>query len=331
MGNSSLSPSIKVVSASEFSDLLTKLKRDYQSQYYAMYSSLWNGIVTDPVLMLVPVDDHMVHRGDGVFEAFKCVNGNLYNVHRHLKRLEYSASQVCISLPFSLDEILHIVKKTIKAGSRRDCLVRLFVSRGPGGFTTDPYECPSSQLYVVITSLTYPPREKYEKGVRAKLSKVPVKPSFFANIKSCNYLPNVLMKKEAVDSGVDFVICQDENGFLGESTTENFGMVSEDNVLKFPRFDRILRGTTVVRASELAEELVKRGLIERIEFSNITLDEAMKAREMMMFGTTFDVLPIVEFNDTVIGNGKPGKVFKELYRLILKDVSGNAEFLEPVF
>ncbi|RLB06771.1 MAG: aminodeoxychorismate lyase, partial [Deltaproteobacteria bacterium] len=94
MGNSSLSPSIKVISASEFSDLLTKLKRDYQSQYYAMYSSLWNGIVTDPVLMLVPVDDHMVHRGDGVFEAFKCVNGNLYNVHRHLKRLEYSASQV---------------------------------------------------------------------------------------------------------------------------------------------------------------------------------------------------------------------------------------------
>ena len=209
--------------------------------------------------------------------------------------------------------------------------MRLFVSRGPGGFTTDPYECPRSQLYVVITSLTYPPREKYEKGVRVKLSSIPVKPSFFANIKSCNYLPNVLMKKEAVDSGVDFVICQDENGYLGESTTENFGMVSADSVLMFPRFERILRGTTVVRASELAEKLVESGVLKGIEFSDISVEEALKAKEMMMFGTTFDILPIVQFNDTVIGNGRPGIVFKELYRLIMDDISRNKKFLEPVY
>ena len=33
-------------------------------------ASVTSGIVTDPKLMTVPVDDHLVHRGDGVFEAF---------------------------------------------------------------------------------------------------------------------------------------------------------------------------------------------------------------------------------------------------------------------
>ncbi len=322
---------IRIIRPEDFVEFSRRLRKEYHDQYFAMYSSVWDGIVTEPALMMVPVDDHMVHRGDAVFEAFKCVRGNLYNVHRHLERLRYSASQVAIQLPFPTGEILEIVKETIRVAARKDCLVRLFVSRGPGGFTTDPYECPQSQLYVVITSLRYPPKEKYEKGVRVKVSTIPVKPGFFANIKSCNYLPNVLMKKEAVDSGVDFTICLDESGSLGESTTENFGMVSGEGVLKFPKFDRILRGTTVVRASELARDLVDSGLIKKVEFCDISVEEARNATEMMMFGTTFDMLPIVEFDGTTIGSGRPGKVFKELYRLLLEDVHNNRNFLEPVF
>ncbi len=331
MGKENSGRGIKIITPEDFLKFLEKGRKEYQNQYFAMYSSIWDGIVTDPVLMLVPIDDHMVHRGDAVFEAFKCVEGNLYNVHRHLERLEYSASRVAIELPFATDEILRIVKGTIRVTSHKDCLVRLFVSRGPGGFTTDPYECSRSQLYVVITSLNYPPEEKYRKGVRVKVSSVPAKPGFFANIKSCNYLPNVLMKKEAVDSGVDFTICLDEKGNLGESTTENFGIVSGDGALKFPKFDRILRGTTVVRASELAEYLVERGIIRKVEFCNISVEEAMNAREIMMFGTTFDILPVVEFDGSKIGSGKPGQIFRELFRLLVDDIHNNRNFLEPVF
>ena len=45
-------------------------KPAYHANYYAMYSSWWGGITTEPNLMVVPVDDHMVHRGDGLFETF---------------------------------------------------------------------------------------------------------------------------------------------------------------------------------------------------------------------------------------------------------------------
>ena len=64
----------------------------HASGYKAMYSSWIGGIITDPALMIVPVDDHIVHRGDGIFEAIKFVNRKIYGLDRHLQRLQRSSS-----------------------------------------------------------------------------------------------------------------------------------------------------------------------------------------------------------------------------------------------
>ena len=218
--------------------LAEDLVKPYHQDYLAMYSSVLGGVVTDPFLMTVPVDDHMVHRGDGIFEAFKCVNGNIYNLRAHLERLERSARAVYLTLPASLEHITDLVIGTIRIAGARDCLIRLFVSRGPGGFTTNPYECPSSQIYIVACNPSVYPKEQSTEGVFIKSSSIPVKKSYFANIKSCNYLPNVLMKKEAVDAGVQYTVSIDENGFLGEGSTENIGLVTPNRTLKFPRVCR---------------------------------------------------------------------------------------------
>ena len=163
--------------------------KPYHHGYLAMYSSILGGVATHPFLMAVPVDDHMVHRGDGIFEAFKCVNGYIYNLQAHLERLERSARAVYLELPVTMDQIIELVIGTIRISGARDCLIRLFVSRGPGGFTTNPYECPFSQLYIVVCRPSIPPKVQYEKGVSIKSSSIPIKNSYFANIKSCNYLP----------------------------------------------------------------------------------------------------------------------------------------------
>ena len=97
---------------------------------YAMYSSVVDCIVTDQPLMMIPVDDHMVHRGDGVFESFKCMDGCIYNLNAHLERLERSCGQIGLQLPVPLDEMADIVVQTIRAGGNPDALVRLLVSRG---------------------------------------------------------------------------------------------------------------------------------------------------------------------------------------------------------
>ncbi len=305
--------------------------KPYHKNYFAMYSSVLGGVVTHPFLMSVPVDDHMVQRGDGIFETFKCVDGRLYNFERHLDRLERSARSLHLKLPAARPRIVDIVKETIRIGGARDCLMRLFVSRGPGGFTVNPYECPESQLYVVACSLSMPSETEYARGVTVKSSSVPAKKPFFANVKSCNYLPNVLMKKEAVDSGVDYTISLDEGGYLAEGAAENIAIVGQDNVMKLPVFSRILRGTTVSRGLELAQELVDRGSLKGISFEDIPLAEAYNSSETLIFGTSFDVVAAVLFDGQPIGTGKPGPVFQYLHQRFQWDVRSNPAMQIPVF
>ncbi len=311
--------------------LAEDLVKPYHQSYLAMYSSVLGGVVTDPFLMTIPVDDHMVHRGDGIFEAFKCVNGNIYNLTAHLERLERSARAVYLTLPASLEHITDLVIGTIRIAGTRDCLIRLFVSRGPGGFTTNPYECPSSQIYIVACNPSVYPEEQSTEGVFIKSSSIPVKKSYFATIKSCNYLPNVLMKKEAVDAGVQYTVSIDENGFLGEGSTENIGLVTPDRTLKFPRFARILKGTTVTRVAELAESLVANGKLEQVVFEDITLNEAYSGAEILLFGTTFDILAAVIFDGHAIGSGRPGEIYQLLLELLTRDIENNSALHTKVF
>ena len=311
--------------------LAEDLVKPYHQNYLAMYSSVLGGVVTDPFLMTIPVDDHMVHRGDGIFEAFKCINGNIYNLTAHLERLERSARAVYLTLPASLEHITDLVVGTIRIAGARDCLIRLFVSRGPGGFTTNPYECPSSQIYIVACNPSIYPEEQSTEGVFIKSSSIPVKKSYFANIKSCNYLPNVLMKKEAVDAGVQYTVSIDENGFLGEGSTENIGLVNAEGMLKFPRFSRILKGTTVTRVAELAESLVEAGQLRKVIFEDITLNEAYSGSEILLFGTTFDIMPAVNFDGHPIGSGRPGQIYHLLRELLEEDIRNNKALHTPVF
>ncbi len=311
-------------------DGLRKLSRPYHAAYLAMYSSWYRGIIRDPRLMMVPIDDHLVHRGDGIFEAFKAVEGALYLLDRHLARLERSAAISTIPLPCERDELRRIILATARAAEAPDCVVRLFVSRGPGGYTTNPYECPASQLYIVVTTLQRPSPDQYAQGATLQTSAIPIKPTLFAGVKSCNYLPNVLMKKEAVDAGVDYTVSLDERGFLAEGPTENIGIVTAKRELLVPRFERVLRGTTVTRAIELARPLLGTGELARIQEADITPPQAREAAEIMMFGTTFDIMPVVRYDGHSIGTGRPGPVATRLLALLEEDARHGEGVRTPI-
>lgn len=325
-----MSDIIRKFSFDEVVDRLIALKAPAHENYLSMYSSWYGGIVVDPALMMVPVDDHLVHRGDGIFEAFKCICGKIYGLERHLNRLEGSARGIFLEIPSDRMNLIHIIRSTIRAAGVQDCIVRLFVSRGPGGFSTNPYECPSSQLYVVCTRLQAPPAAQYEEGVTLKSSRIPIKKAYLANMKSCNYLPNVLMKKEAEDAGVHFTVSIDDDGFLGEGATENIGIVTRERELLAPRFDRVLRGTTITRVMELAAKLVADGRLARVGEADITPRQAYEAAEVLVFGTSFDILPVVRYDDRPIGEGAPGPMFRQLLDLIREDMTSCDAMLTPV-
>lgn len=282
--------------------------------YRAFYSSFLGGVTTEPHHMIVPIDDHMVHRGDAVFEAVKFFDGHVYALEPHLDRLDVSAAQIALTLPMARAELAEIILETIRVSGLKTGLIRLFMARGPGGFTTNPFETIGTQMYCAITTLASPARERYEAGVRTGLSTVSVKEGFFARTKTCNYLPNVLMKKEALDRKLDFVISRDEDGFIAEGSTENFALIDSDGKLVVPMFDRILRGITAVRAMELAQAIGIGAENRRFKESDI-----YRAKGAVMLGTTIDVLPVQSFEAHSFG-GVPDET-KKLMQAFTKDLT----------
>ncbi len=289
-----------------------------QNQPFSMYSSLVDGIVTDPVLMSIPLDDHLVHRGDGVFEMFKCVNGAIYNLDAHLHRLTCSADALSLALPCSVERIQEIVLETVSVAECGDCAIRIFISRGPGGFGVNPYDCPSSQLYVVVSRLPPPFMTLHPEGAIVITTSIPIKPAFFAVMKTCNYLPNVLMKKEAIDAGGHFPAAFDTSGKLTEGATENFGVVTPDWELRCPRLSNVLCGTTMARVMELAEGLVEDGRLCAVNFGDITRNDIHSAREVLIFGSTIDVTHVLQFDKHRLPPERP--IFEALSNLLLADI-----------
>lgn len=322
---------MKTYTVRDFPELAERLRKPFTRNYYAMYSTVIGGIVTDPSLMTLPIDDHMVHRGDGLFETFKCVNGSIYNLDGHLARLAHGEEALFFTLPMPKAELVDAVVQTIRAGGHRDCAVRLFLSRGPGSFDVNPYDCPERQVYIVAYHLKPPFMEKNPGGAVVATSAIPAKPPLYATIKNCNYLPNMLMRKEAADRKVHFVMSYDAKGHLAEGATENMGVVTPARELLFPHIEGILAGTTMVRTMELAEALVATGELSRVGFADLPLDSVRSAAELLVVGTTLDVVAVTRYDGDAVGNGKPGPIYVRLSKLLADDIRTNRAMLTPVF
>jgi len=316
---------------SEWLARLSDVRGGLSDRLYAMYSSLTGGITTDPALMNVPADDHLTHRGDGVFESLKCLDGNLYNVQAHLDRLARSCKGIGMEMPCAQANVEQIVCDTIRAGGKRDCLVRVLVSRGTGNMGIDPAQCDGPQLYVVVYRYSARIKNGKLKPARVALSTVPIKPPELATIKTCNYLPNVLMKLEANQRGLDFVISVDPNGNLGEGATENIGILTENDELLMPPPDYVLTGTTARRALDLAQQLVADGTLACAEYRDIPTAQTHAAKEIFIFGTTTDVTPVIEWEGRIVGDGQPGPVAEKLLNLLTNDMTPQSETLTEVF
>ncbi len=315
---------MKIIKAADYLETLERMRNERHQKYYAMYSSVLGGVVTDPVLMQVPIDDHLVHRGDGVFDTFKCVAHGAYNLEPHLLRLQRSAAAIALIWPGGLDEIRTLTLETLRVAGRSDCSARVILARGPGSFGVSPYESPTPALYIVVYASGIPFMERRPEGADVRRSCVPVKPARFATVKNCNYLPNVMMKKEAVDWGVDFVVGFDQEGFMTEGATENFGVVTRSGALLFPRMKKVLDGTTMQRVMELAAQLVEERILRSVGFGDVTLADVRSACELLVVGTTLNVVCVRSFDGAPVGDGRPGPAGLRLNAMLSDDIRNNS-------
>ncbi len=319
----------QILNADDVVSRLRALRERQPVKYTAFYSSQLGGVVTDPALMVIPFDDHMVHRGHGIFDTAAVVDGKIYDLEAHLDRFLLSADRSKLRRPASREDIRDIIIRTTAASGVRDGSIRYWLSSGPGSLELTPAAGADPGFFVMIFGgLSYPERW-YTEGLRVMTTTYPIKAPLYAMTKATNYLPNVLMQMEAKEAGFDNGVFIDADGHVGESSNMNVAFVTTDNVLVHPKFDHILSGCTSLRLLELARSLRDRGVLKGVEVRDIPTAEAKSAREMLLLGSSIKVASVVQWDTQTIGDGKPGPMARTLLELLEKDMR-SGERLIPV-
>ena len=323
--------SLRILTDADVVGQLRALRAKQPVKYTAFYSSQLGGVVTDPALMVIPFDDHMVHRGHGIFDTAGIVNGRIYDLEAHLDRFLKSAERSKLKLPASRADLRDIIIRTTAASGLRDGSIRYWLSSGPGSLDLTPVANADPGFFVMIfPGLVYPDRWKTD-GVRVMTTTYPIKPPLYAITKTTNYLPNVLMQMEAKEKGFDNGVFIDHDGHVGESSNMNVAFVSHDDVLVHPKFDHILSGCTSLRLLELAQKLVKTGQLTGVKVADITLKEALAAKEMLLIGSSVRVTGIVQWDEHTIGNGKPGPIAAALLALLEEDMRSGDRLIDVAY
>jgi len=265
----------------------------------------------------VSVYDHGFLYGDGVYETLRVYQGTAFQIDEHIERLFRSAAMIDLSIPKSQGAIKRAVYATLKANRHKEAVVRITLSRGEGPTGLDPALC-SSPTFVIMSHLLRPyPEKYYKRGVKIAIVKTRRNYDRALNpqIKSLNFLNNILAGIEARKEGAVEGIMLNYKNFIAEGTVSNVFLI-RDGVLCTPAvragiLDGITRGLIIECAKELHMK-VKEGRFRK--------EDLVAADEVFISNTTMEVMPVSTINDTIISS-RPGSITKKLHRTYRKKIN----------
>ncbi len=313
MGEAADDPTIPLDAAAYLQRLLAA-PRPGADRVLAFHDHRVGGICTDPRLLLAPLDDHLCHRGDGVFESIRYRQRRLFQLDLHLARLRRSADAIRLAPPCPWDDLRDRIIAVARAGGQDEGGIRVLVGRGPGGFGISPAECPQSSLYIIAWRQTAPPEAWFAAGLDAFRSAMPAHLGPLSGVKHANYLPNVLMMDEARQRGMDVPLTFDAQGRLSESAIANVALVDAAGTLAAPEGAGALPGTTLHRIMDLASSFMP------ATRRPITEADILSAREFLILGTVYECASLVRYEGAPIGTGRPGPVAARLREMLRRSL-----------
>ncbi|MFA4824202.1 MAG: branched-chain-amino-acid transaminase [Methanoregula sp.] len=256
----------------------------------------------------VSVFDHGFLYGDGVFEGIRAYNGKIFRLKEHLDRLFDSAKTIDIHPPISKEEMTEAICETLRKNNLKDAYIRPIITRGVGDLGLDPRKCPKPSVIIIAVTWGAMYGDLYEKGLKGVTVSVRRNPaeSMPPNVKSLNYLNNILAKIEANYKGGDEAIFFDTNGYLSEGSGDNLYIVKNGEIVTPPTLNN-LRGVTRMVLIEAAKSL---GIT--VKEQNMGYFDLYTADEIICTGTAAEVAPITWVDGRTIGSGKPGPVTRQL-------------------
>jgi len=255
----------------------------------------------------ISVFDHGLLYGDGVFEGIRAYNGRVFRLKEHLDRLWDSAKAINLKIPIQQKDMEKAVIKTLLSNKLFDAYIRLVVTRGCGDLGLDPRKCvDSSSLIIIADTISLYPEEFYERGmdVITVSTRRIRQDSLSPNIKSLNYLNNILAKMEAIRSGAIEAIMLNSEGYVAECPGDNIFIVKNGALYTPATSEGALSGITRDAVMELAKNKLKIPVREE----RISIYDVYTANECFLTGTAAEIIPVVSVDSREIFDGKPGKM-----------------------
>ncbi|MDI6758781.1 MAG: branched-chain-amino-acid transaminase, partial [Candidatus Omnitrophota bacterium] len=195
----------------------------------------------------ISVFDHGFLYGDGVFEGIRSYNRLVFKLEEHIDRLFESAKSIMLNIHLTKEQLIKVVIQTLKESKLENAYIRLVVTRGEGDLGLDPRKCYGrTGIIVIADKINLYPEKFYKEGL--KIITVPtvrnVPGALNPQIKSLNYLNNILAKIEAANAGFDEAIMLDHLGYVAECTGDNIFIVKKGHLYTPPQCMGTLRGIT---------------------------------------------------------------------------------------
>jgi len=258
----------------------------------------------------ISIFDRGLLYGDGLFETLRSYGGEPFRLEAHLERLAQSAAFLQIPLPFETEEIKGALRKLLQQNRLKDAYVRITLTRGR---LTGRLDLGTKEPTLLIVAREFEPYPKryYRQGMKAVISRIRREArSPLLQHKTLNYLPNILARTEAQESGADEAIFLNTARFLTEATVSNLFFVKEGQVLTPPVSSGLLPGIT--RAVVL--NICRNKSIPARE-KNLRQSEAAQADEAFLTNSLMEVMPLSFIEAKPIGSGRVGDLTRRLRRL----------------
>lgn len=257
----------------------------------------------------ISVFDHGLLYGDGVFEGIRFYNGRVFRLEQHIRRLYDCAKSILINIPMTRSEMIKATCETVAANKLEDGYIRLVITRGVGPMGLSPYKCPRPSVIIIASTITLYPKEAYENGLTMATvaTRRPSHDILSPQVKSLNYLNNIMAKVEAIQAGAEEGLMLNDVGLVAECTGDNLFII-RDGIISTPpltagALDGITRGVVFEIARDLGIPIRERDLSRHDVFT---------ADECFLTGTAAEVIAAVKLDQRSIGSGKPGALTQKI-------------------
>ena len=270
-----------------------------------------NGKIVHAREAFISVFDHGFLYGDGIYETLRVYDGAVFKLDEHLVRLFRSASLIGLSIHLDIDHLKIAIYETLIANALRNAYMRLTVSRGKGSIGLDPDLCPEPTMVIFAQEFKEYPKEFYKNGIRLIISSTRrnYRKAINPQIKSLNFLNNILAKMEAKRKNADEAVMLNIHGKLTEGTISNI-FFYKDRTLCSPSLEcGILDGITRGMIIDLS---LREGI--QVKEGQFSKKDIYSAEEVFITNTTMEVMPASKVDEQRFDVGNGAKFFRTIYQ-----------------